>query len=1212
MSSNASAAQNPSIFYEFNGTSFSNIQNYGNESLDSVNRQGTVNLLDDRIEFDSSNALFEFDSSTDVVDPLKDSSFVIVFNVSQFTGNNFLANLDEEDINLFWQMNNNGNQKIQFSTQGTSLNLISSSSINTGEIYCTAATYSEEDKIELYSNTSGTFQLDDQASLSNAAYSNPGTNVLGNKFDGSKPGDWGSIYRFKAFKGVLSGSELKKSCNIKDVQLKKPSVNANSPEPNEVVYGNNDSGGADVEFNWNASANSGVLNNASLYTNASGSLSKVKTFTSSSSSDSFSFTQNFNKGTYKYYFEAFNDKDLGARTSNRTFTVESVFDKDSIVLDNNGQWQTFSSLTDSTIQEGNIKISTNINDPAKGFYNSSTYSKTGFTANSLNVSYNLSQSLDLYRKQQNSTIIPYNGSRYNNANLLYVEGDNKPFKLFTGNFGTTYESKNFSYNFNDWSVYDTNVPDIDDIIKCKGEYYLFSNTGDIYSNDKPKNWQDTGTDSPSGINDAGYYCENNQTFHAVSEAGSSTHDFSSQKAKHYTSPDGLSWTAQSTIIDQSNTKYGVGDFDPVKLDGRRCMLYDNSTGNHPDYFTGYACSTGDSWDSEFKFIRNVVEPRRNGGNYGDNYGVNDPDFAFANGRAYVVLHGHPNTSDFPYGGIHGYEMEKPSAEYRISNSQNDSGLFNLASSFTTSDYHLGSKVEQQDGVKTLSDSYSDSVDFDVRFSTVSRPLEKDARSFIDSAVISNESFSSEPPSITIDNPTGGATLTNSSVDLEAFASVDSTFQYNVDGSSNISVSDTGSDLNETISGLSDGGHTLNIFATDSNGNTGSDSVSFTVDTNSAPAAAVTKNVSNPKTLEVIEFDASGSADTDGSISSYTWDLNNDGSFGDSTGVTAQKSYSDNTPSGSVENVSVKVTDNDGLTDTNSITFSVANRQPSASFTTSTSNLTVDVDASGSSDQDGSISTYEYDWTNDGTFDATGQTASKTYNFAGSYNVKLRVTDDDGATSTSLSTVDVSDGTSGGGGDTDPGPTKVAFTLDNVGSSAWVVENDSTNVADDSENPDINLEQGKRYTIRNNGYGTYGTHPLAFFDADGNTLLSQSSTGSFEDDSDVNWVDNGETISFTVTQELYNELSGYRCTVHGAMEGNIVQESSGGTGGGGGGGSTSDDDDSTLSATNSGNQTNSTGLFGDGVAENLPVGSNAGIGLLVILALLALPAYRLLS
>jgi len=84
----------------------------------------------------------------------------------------------------------------------------------------------------------------------------------------------------------------------------------------------------------------------------------------------------------------------------------------------------------------------------------------------------------------------------------------------------------------------------------------------------------------------------------------------------------------------------------------------------------------------------------------------------------------------------------------------------------------------------------------------------------------------------------------------------------------------------------------------------------------------------------------------------------------------------------------------------------SNSAPSASFTTTTNDLTVNVDASGSSDSDGSISSYEWDWTNDGTYEATGQTNSHTYGSEGTYNVKLRVTDDDGAVDTKTKTVTV--------------------------------------------------------------------------------------------------------------------------------------------------------------------------------------------------------------
>lgn len=116
---------------------------------------------------------------------------------------------------------------------------------------------------------------------------------------------------------------------------------------------------------------------------------------------------------------------------------------------------------------------------------------------------------------------------------------------------------------------------------------------------------------------------------------------------------------------------------------------------------------------------------------------------------------------------------------------------------------------------------------------------------------------------------------------------------------------------------------------------------------------------------------------------------------------------------------------------------------------------------------------------------------------------------------------------------------VSFTLDNVGASAWEITDSSENVGQEgTDNPTLTLESGTRYVITNAGQGT---HPLAFRTGMGAVLLSQGSAGELEAESDINWIDNGETIEFTVTDSLASRVDEYYCTVHGAMNSGVQIE-----------------------------------------------------------------------
>ena len=174
--------------------------------------------------------------------------------------------------------------------------------------------------------------------------------------------------------------------------------------------------------------------------------------------------------------------------------------------------------------------------------------------------------------------------------------------------------------------------------------------------------------------------------------------------------------------------------------------------------------------------------------------------------------------------------------------------------------------------------------------------------------------------------------------------------------------------------------------------------------NSAPVANFTASPLTGQAALAVSFDASGSSDSDGTITSYVWD------FGDgrvATGVTANRTY--NTEG--TYRVQLTITDDDGATDLFSRTIqvlgpSVPNSPPIANFTilptSGKAPLAVSCDASGSADADGTITSYIWNF-GDGA-GSSGVTASNTYNNPGTYVVQLVVTDDDGATESASRTV----------------------------------------------------------------------------------------------------------------------------------------------------------------------------------------------------------------
>ncbi|MCF6257376.1 MAG: PKD domain-containing protein [Gammaproteobacteria bacterium] len=192
----------------------------------------------------------------------------------------------------------------------------------------------------------------------------------------------------------------------------------------------------------------------------------------------------------------------------------------------------------------------------------------------------------------------------------------------------------------------------------------------------------------------------------------------------------------------------------------------------------------------------------------------------------------------------------------------------------------------------------------------------------------------------------------------------------------------------------------------SNRNAGSPTVSVLLqhDPNAPPNELPVANPGGPYngTVDVaVQFDGSASSDPDGSIASYSWDFGN-GTSG--TGATPSATYSE---AGTFD-VTLTVTDDAGATNSMSTTVEViaaANQLPVADPGgpyNGTVDVAVQFDGSASSDPDGSIASYSWDFGN-GT-SGTGATPSATYTEAGTFNVTLMVTDDVGETNSVSTTV----------------------------------------------------------------------------------------------------------------------------------------------------------------------------------------------------------------
>jgi PKD repeat protein len=223
---------------------------------------------------------------------------------------------------------------------------------------------------------------------------------------------------------------------------------------------------------------------------------------------------------------------------------------------------------------------------------------------------------------------------------------------------------------------------------------------------------------------------------------------------------------------------------------------------------------------------------------------------------------------------------------------------------STGDYQVNLTVSDGEGnqsshTETVEVTSSTGSPADFRVSGVSDdgPVTEDETVTVDYTV-SNEGDVSSAQDVTLD-VSGVQEDVDSSVSLSSGGSTTGALEWVTE------TGDSGSGISYTVS-------------------TENDSVSGTVDVNAltGPTASASVNNSNPVTGEAVEFDGSSSSPGDGSIDTYEWDVDGDGNI-EETGETVTHSYS----STGTYSAELKLTDSNGLTDTDQVSINVDSNIP---------------------------------------------------------------------------------------------------------------------------------------------------------------------------------------------------------------------------------------------------------------------------------------------
>jgi len=181
-----------------------------------------------------------------------------------------------------------------------------------------------------------------------------------------------------------------------------------------------------------------------------------------------------------------------------------------------------------------------------------------------------------------------------------------------------------------------------------------------------------------------------------------------------------------------------------------------------------------------------------------------------------------------------------------------------------------------------------------------------------------------------------------------------------------------------------------------------------LDFGSPPVADIVASTTTEYRSVSLDLDGTGSSDVDGPIDTYTWTSAPSAGvvFGDASADTTTVTFANL----GTHTITLAITDLDGGSDSTTVDINIVNKPPSVTTLTATPNpvdtlANVDLLVT-ATDDDGTVDTYEWDTDGDGFDDGALAALTVVGGWAddGVYTVRVRVTDNDGAST--IDSVDV--------------------------------------------------------------------------------------------------------------------------------------------------------------------------------------------------------------